>query len=85
LMRRLSTAEFESLPFQSVRWGALMVSAIVFGFAHGVLWLPGIVAGVAFGLIVIRRGRIGEAAAAHVTANALIAAAVLVGGQWQLW
>jgi membrane protease YdiL (CAAX protease family) len=50
-----------------------------------VLWLPGIVAGLAYGLILVRRGRLGEAVAAHATTNALVAATVLAGDQWQLW
>ena len=73
LMRRLMRTDFESLSFESVRWPALFVSAIVFGAAHGVLWIPGIVAGLAFGLLLIRSGRLGEAVAAHVVANTLIA------------
>jgi CAAX prenyl protease-like protein len=85
LMRRLSNADFESVPYQSVPWLAPIVSSIAFGFAHGALWLPGIAAGLAFGLILVRRGRIGEAVAAHATTNALIAAGVLGGNQWQLW
>lgn len=85
LMRRLADSDFESVPFHSVRWPALTVTAIVFGLAHGALWLPGIAAGLAYGLILVRRGRIGEAVAAHVTTNALVAASVLGAGQWQLW
>jgi exosortase E/protease (VPEID-CTERM system) len=85
LMRRLVDPDFESVAYRAVRWPALAVTAVVFGMAHGALWLPGIVAGLAFGLILMRRGRLGEAFAAHATANALIAAFVLGGGQWQLW
>jgi CAAX prenyl protease-like protein len=85
LMRRLTQSDFESVAFQSVRWPALGLTAIVFGLAHGALWLPGIVAGLAYGLILKRRGSLGEAVAAHATTNALIAASVLAGNQWQLW
>ena len=85
LMRRWINADFESVPFRSVHWLALTTTAIVFGLAHGALWLPGIVAGLGYGLILIRRGRIGEAVAAHATSNALIAISVLGAGQWQLW
>ncbi len=31
------------------------------------------------------RGRIGDAVFAHALTNALIAVAVIGGGQWQLW
>ena len=85
LMRRLIRADFESLPFRSVRWPALTVAAVVFGAAHGALWLPGIVAGLAYGLILVRRGHLGDAVAAHATTNALVVIGVLAGHQWQLW
>jgi exosortase E/protease (VPEID-CTERM system) len=85
LMRRLTQADFDAVRFQSVRWPALAATAIVFGFAHGALWLPGIAAGVLFGLMVVRRGQIGEAVVAHATSNALLAASVLGWNQWQLW
>jgi exosortase E/protease (VPEID-CTERM system) len=85
LMRRLVSPDFESVPYRSVGWLALTVAATIFGFAHGLMWLPGIAAGMAFGILVIRRGSIGEAVAAHITANALVAATVLGWNQWQLW
>jgi CAAX prenyl protease-like protein len=85
LMRRLGHSDFESIPFTSVRWPALAVSSVAFGVAHGVLWLPGIVAGLLYGVLVIRSGRLGEALAAHATTNALLAIVVLTGNQWQLW
>jgi membrane protease YdiL (CAAX protease family) len=49
------------------------------------MWLPAIFAGMAYGAIAIKTGRIGEAVVAHATTNALIAAAVLLFDQWQLW
>jgi exosortase E/protease (VPEID-CTERM system) len=85
LMRRLSHREFDSVPFRSVRWPALAISAVVFGVAHGALWLPGIAAGVAFGWLLMHTGRIGESVVAHALANGLIAASVLAANQWQLW
>jgi len=85
LMRRLINHDFESVPFRSVRWPAVLVTAVVSGLAHGELWLPGIAAGVAYGFLVVRRGTLGEAVAAHATTNALVVATVLAGDQWQLW
>lgn len=85
LMRRLINVDFESLPFAAVRWPALAVSAVVFGLAHGAMWLPAIIAGLAYGLILVRRGRLGEAVAAHAVSNALLAISVLGWNQWQLW
>jgi exosortase E/protease (VPEID-CTERM system) len=85
LMRRLTKSDFESVPYESVRWPAITITAIVFGAAHGALWLPGIAAGLAYGLLVTYRGSLGEAVAAHATTNLLIAVAVVAGNQWQLW
>jgi exosortase E/protease (VPEID-CTERM system) len=85
LMRRLVRADFESVRFADVRWPALTVCAIVFGIMHGAMWFPAMLAGMAYGAIAIKTGRIGEAVVAHATTNALIAAAVLLFDQWQLW
>jgi len=85
LMRRLAAAEFESLSFRNVGWPALVITSIIFGITHGSLWLPGIIAGLAFGLLAIRTNQIGEAVVAHAAVNACIASYVLLFDQWQLW
>jgi exosortase E/protease (VPEID-CTERM system) len=85
LMRRLSARDFDAVAFARVRWTALLASSLVFGLAHGTLWLPGTAAGLLYGAVLIRTGRMGEAVVAHATSNALIVAAVLVWHQWQLW
>lgn len=82
LMRRLQTRDFDSLSYDRVGWFPLAVSAIVFGAAHGALWLPGIIAGVAYGWIVKRQGRLAEAVTAHMTTNLLVAAVALGSGNW---
>jgi exosortase E/protease (VPEID-CTERM system) len=85
LMRRLAGQSFDSIAFSNIRWPALGLSAVAFGITHGSLWLPGILAGLAYGLLAIRTGRIGESVAAHATTNALLAIDVLLFDQWQLW
>jgi exosortase E/protease (VPEID-CTERM system) len=85
LMRRIHGADFESLPFSAVRLWGLLLSSLAFGLAHGAWWIPAVAAGLVYGLLLMRTGRIGEAVAAHATTNALIAAWVLLLQQWQLW
>jgi exosortase E/protease (VPEID-CTERM system) len=82
LMRRLQSREFDSLPYRSVGWLALGASSVVFGAAHGALWLPGIGAGIAYGWIVKRQGHLGEAVTAHMTTNLLVAVVALGSGNW---
>ncbi len=85
LLRRLVSPRFESVPFAHARWPALGVSAVAFGLSHGSLWLPGMLAGLAYGGLAIRTGKLGECIVAHGTTNALLAVYVLYFHQWQLW
>ena len=85
LPRRLVAADFESVSFAAVGWIPLLVSALAYGILDGALWPAGIAAGIVFGMLLTRTQRMGEAVAAHIVANTLICAAVLLWQQWQLW
>jgi exosortase E/protease (VPEID-CTERM system) len=85
LLRRLVRADFRSVAFQEARWPALWLSAIAFGITHGGLWLPGILAGWAYGALAMRTGKLSESVAAHAVTNTLLAVYVLLFNQWQLW
>jgi len=84
-MRRMISADFEAVSLRSFAWFPLLGSSVIFGFLHGGRWIAGTIAGMVYGIAMLRRGRIGEAIAAHAITNALLAAYVLVLGQWQLW
>jgi exosortase E/protease (VPEID-CTERM system) len=84
LMRRLQRADFERLPYSDVGWPALAASSAAFGVMHGSMWIPGVIAGFAYGLLAKRR-TLGESVVAHATTNALVAACVLCLGDWRLW
>ncbi len=85
LLRRLISQDFESVPFSRFTWFSLLASSVVFGVLHGGHWFAGILAGLLYAFALIRRGRIGEAVAAHATTNALLAVYVLAFSQWSLW
>ena len=85
LIRRLMANDFESLDPRQFTWFAVLVSSLVFGLLHGDRWIAGSIAGLIYAGVMLRRGSIGDAVAAHATTNALIAFAVLVGGKWNLW
>ncbi len=85
LMRRLEAADFEAVRFKAVGPLSLVLSAVVFGVGHGPMWLAGIGAGLAYGGLARRSGRLGESMAAHATTNGLLAGYVLLTGAWQLW
>jgi CAAX prenyl protease-like protein len=85
LLRRLISADFESVSFQ--RWTVLAVvaSSVAFGLLHGDRWIAGMIAGILYAGAQKWRGRVGDAVAAHGVTNALIAVWVLWGGHWSLW
>lgn len=85
LMRRLGHRDFQAVAFWNVRWPALAVSAVAFGLLHGSFWCPAVLAGLAYGWLLIGTRKIGEAVAAHSVTNAWLAIYVLTFHQWQLW
>jgi exosortase E/protease (VPEID-CTERM system) len=85
LLRRLASSDFESVDWRAFSWMPFLISSAAFGLLHGERWLAGTIAGAVFALAQLRRGRIGEAIAAHAVANALVAAWVLIAGNWRLW
>jgi CAAX prenyl protease-like protein len=84
-MRRLVSPDFESVSPRVYTALSLVVSSLLFGFLHGNRWLAGTLAGLIYAIALLRRGRIGDAVAAHATTNALLAIYVLTSGQWQFW
>ena len=85
LIRRLSSADFETLSPRHYTYVAVLVSSVAFGLLHGDRWLAGTLAGLIYAVAFLRRGRIGDAVVAHATTNALLAVCVLLGGKWDLW
>lgn len=85
LLRRLVDADFESVAWRRFAWMPLLVSSIAFGAMHESRWLAGTVAGAAYALIQIRRGRLGDAVVAHAVTNAALAALVWYTGDWRYW
>ena len=85
LIRRLIRADFESAAPRSFTLASVMISSLAFGLMHGDRWLAGTIAGLLYAAVYLRRGRIGDAVAAHATTNALLAGLVLAGGKWYLW
>ncbi|HUP03908.1 MAG TPA: exosortase E/protease, VPEID-CTERM system [Bryobacteraceae bacterium] len=85
LIRRLMAEDFESVDLRRFSWLAALVSSAAFGAMHGERWIAGALAGLVYALVLRRRGRIGDAVAAHALTNALLAAWVLAGGHWSDW
>jgi CAAX prenyl protease-like protein len=85
LARRIVAADVEAVPFAQLNLLAIAVSSVAFGLLHGGLWPVGILSGIVFALVAKSRNRLGEAIAAHATANFLLAAWVLTRHEYYLW
>ncbi len=85
IARRLMSADVESVPYHSLSLFAVLASSLAFGILHGRMWLAGTLAGALYAAIAKLRGRLGEAVAAHATANLLIALWVVARGDYSLW
>lgn len=85
LMRRIVAANFDCVSFGSVSIAGLLASSLIFGVEHGTLWLPATFAGLIYGAVLMKTGKMGEAVLAHSTTAGLLALDVLLRGQWQLW
>lgn len=84
LIRRLISADFESVPPGKLTAWSLLISSALFGLLHG-RWFAAFAAGIVYAFVYNRRGRVCDAVMAHAVTNALIAAEVLVFGHWYLW
>jgi CAAX prenyl protease-like protein len=84
LLRKLVSAEFESVDPRRFTWLSFLLSSILFGVLHR-NWIAGILAGMGFAMLVYRRGRLTDAIVAHSACNAMVAAYVILTNSWGLW
>lgn len=77
LMRRLVSFEWEAVPPGRFTWLSFIASSVLFGLMHGE-WLAGILAGIVYGLVVVRTGRVRDAVLAHAVTNGLLLAVEFV-------
>lgn len=82
LARRIMGRDFDEIPFAHLTLLSVALSSLAFGVMHGQHWLVGIVAGLAYALLLRYRGRMGDAVVAHAVSNLLLAAWVLARGDW---
>jgi exosortase E/protease (VPEID-CTERM system) len=91
LARRFVSREFDHVAFSSLTVLPMLLSSVAFGLMHMQNlsdWrhlMLGSVAGLAYAAVLRWRGRMGDAVAAHLTSNLLLAAWVLSFADWAQW
>lgn len=84
VQRWLDRAEFSAVNPRQGSLKALLITSLLFGFEHS-QWLAGIIAGLAYGWLYRRSGKIWPPILAHGVTNFLLGCWVLYSGQWHFW
>ncbi len=84
LYRYFVRLNFTEMPFNQLHWLSLVVTSLIFGISH-YQWLAGVLCGLSFQWLVLRKNRLGDAMTAHAITNFLLGIWVLCRGAWQFW
>jgi uncharacterized protein len=84
LYRYLARPDFLSVPLNRFLLWPFLATAGVFGISH-FQWLAGILCGMAYQGLVLRKNRLGDAMTAHAITNFLLGVWVIWRGAWQFW
>ena len=76
---------FEQTPLGTYAPAAFWITALLFASEHGSFWDVGLAAGIVYNWWMIRTRNLWDCIIAHAVTNALLAAYVIVAGQWQYW
>jgi hypothetical protein len=84
LYRFVAHHDFLSVPLNYFSVRAFLITALVFGLSHNE-WLAGILCGMAYQWLVLRKNRLGDAVTAHAITNFLLGLWVVTHGAWHFW
>ncbi len=82
--RYIAKPGFESVPHNYFGWAPLLVTSGIFGLVHH-QWLAGILCGLLYQGLVIRKNRLGDAMTAHAITNFLLGIWVVAKPAWHFW
>lgn len=64
---------------------SFFVTSAIFGLMHPDRWLAGVLCGLGYQWLVVRKNRLGDAMTAHAITNFLLGIWVAVRGDWSFW
>ena len=85
LYRYLVKVDFCAMPLGQFHTLSFVVTSAIFGLVHPERWLAGILCGLAYQWLVIRKHRLGDAMTAHAITNFLLGLWVIWKGAWNFW
>jgi CAAX prenyl protease-like protein len=84
LYRYIASQNFLAVPLNRFLPLPFLATAAVFGFSHNE-WFAGILCGLAYQWLVLRKNRLGDAMTAHAITNFLLGCWVVWSGAWNFW
>lgn len=84
LYRKFIKDDFTAVPIGYFAGASFVVVSVMFGMMH-YQWLPGILCGMSYLGLVIRKKRLGDAMTAHAITNFLLAVWVVWKGDWKFF
>ena len=85
LYRVLVKTDFLAMPLNRFHALSFVVTSSIFGLMHPDRWLAGILCGLAYQGLVVRKNRLGDAMTAHAITNCLLGLWVVWKGAWSFW
>ena len=84
LLRWLERQEFLSIVPTAIGVRALVITSVLFALEHS-QWLAGLIAGLVYGWIYMRTGKLWVPIVSHAVTNAALGGWILVTRQWHFW
>ena len=84
LLRWLEKQDFVSVRPAVVGLRALLITSVLFAMEHN-QWLAGFIAGMVYGWLYMRTGRLWVSILAHAATNGLLGAYILIMRDWRFW
>jgi CAAX prenyl protease-like protein len=85
MYRYLVRLNFLTMPLNQFHSLSFVVTSILFGLEHPDRWVAGILCGMAYQWLTLRKNRLGDAMTAHAITNFLLGVWVLWKGAWSFW
>jgi len=81
----IDSEDFTRVPLGAYAPAAFWTVAVLFASEHGSFWDVGLLAGIVFNWWMLRTRNLWDCIIAHAVTNGILAAWVIVAGQWQYW
>jgi CAAX prenyl protease-like protein len=85
LYRYFVRTKFLEMPLNQFHGLSFFVTSIIFGVLHPDRWLAGILCGLTYQWLVVRKNRLGDAMTAHAITNFLLGVYVAWKHAWNFW